>query len=168
MLAVILIATVVGVTAVAAVIDHRTGHIPNWLTLPILVAAPVFHGLATGIGAAGTSLLAAIIVGIVPLLAFRSGGLGGGDVKLFMAIGAILGARLGLRIELFSFLGGACFGLFLLARRGQFRQALAGIGRSFMRPFSRRGAACAALDLGTIRFGPVIFLATVVTIAGLV
>ena len=166
----ILIALVVGVTAVAAVIDHRTGHIPNWLTLPVLAAAPVFHGLTSGVHAAGLSLAGAALVGLIPFLVYRSGGLGGGDVKLFMAIGALLGAGLGFRVELYSFLFGACFGIIVLARKRQLRQALAQTWRSFARPFAQRAAEAlpAAADLGTIRFGPLIFLATVATVFGVV
>ena len=169
MLEAILITAVVGVTAVAAWTDHRTGHIPNWITLPVLVAAPVFHGLTSGVHAAGLSLAGAILVGVIPFLVFRSGGLGGGDVKLFMAIGALVGAGLGFRIELYSFLAGACFGLLLLIKRRQLGLALRQAWRSMTRPFTRGAEpAAAAADLGSIRFGPLIFLATVATVFGVV
>jgi prepilin peptidase CpaA len=168
MLEAILIGTVLSVTAVAAIIDHRTGHIPNWLTLPMLVAAPVFYGIVSGFHAAMLSLVGAILVGVIPFLVYRSGGLGGGDVKLFMAIGAVLGAGLGFRVELYSFLGGAAFGVILLAKRGQLRQGMRAMIKSLTRPFQRGGAAGQAFDFGTIRFGPLIFLATVVTLSGLV
>jgi prepilin peptidase CpaA len=168
MLEAILIGTVLAITGVAAIIDHRTGHIPNWLTLPILVAAPVFYGFASGGHAAALSLLGAVLVGVIPFLVYRSGGLGGGDVKLFMAIGAMLGAGLGFRVELYSFLGGALFGVVLLAKRRQLKLGLQAMWSSFARPFKRGGAAAPAFDFGTIRFGPLIFLATIATVSGLV
>jgi prepilin peptidase CpaA len=87
---------------VAAVFDARTGRIPNLVSLPPLVAAPLVHALVSGPGALGGSLLGALLCGAVPTFVFARGGMGGGDVKLFAALGALLGVSTGLEIELGS------------------------------------------------------------------
>ncbi|HEX7478382.1 MAG TPA: A24 family peptidase [Polyangiales bacterium] len=90
------------VVALAAFFDTRTGRIPNLVTLPPLAAAPLVHGLVSGPGALGGSFLGAVLCAAVPALLFVRGGMGGGDVKLFAALGALLGTQLGLEIELGS------------------------------------------------------------------
>ena len=47
------------IAAIAAVTDFRTGEIPNWLTLPPLVAAPLAYGMMDGLWAAVASIAAA-------------------------------------------------------------------------------------------------------------
>ena len=95
------IAFAVLVAALSAWIDWRTGHIPNWVTLGPLAVAPVAHfavNALTGhsheaVQAAGFSILGAGVCALVPLLLYRAGAIGGGDVKLLAAIGAICRTR---------------------------------------------------------------------------
>jgi prepilin peptidase CpaA len=96
---------------VAAGIDLRTGHIPNRLTLGALAVAPIAHGAATALRthsasaaavSLGASLLGATLCALLPLMMYRSLGLGGGDVKLFAAIGALTNAGVGLRAETYA------------------------------------------------------------------
>lgn len=87
-----LLATLVSIFVItAAVLDYRTKKIPNWITMPALLAGLAFHAaMPDGRGilwalagfAVGFSLL------IVPWLL---GGGGMGDVKLLAALGAWLG-----------------------------------------------------------------------------
>src|SRR5437763_13552060 len=88
--------TAVGVAAVAlgcaaTVGDLRARTIPNWLSGGGLVA-----GLICGVTAAGArgglTALAGAAAGFAVFLVWHwSGGLGGGDVKLMAAFGALLG-----------------------------------------------------------------------------
>ena len=87
------------VAATAAFCDWRRGEIPNWLTQPVLVLAPSGYGLAFGIEYALHSLAAGLLGGLVPYLLFRRGAMGGGDVKLFGALGAVMGFDLLLGVE---------------------------------------------------------------------
>lgn len=91
--------------ALAALCDLRRGEIPNWLTLPPLLIAPVSYGLALGPEYALHSLAAALLGGLVPYVLFRRHVMGGGDVKLFAALGAIAGFDLlaGIEIQLWAF-----------------------------------------------------------------
>jgi len=96
-----LVAAVTAFTLTAAVWDLRTQRIPNWLTVPGLLAALVFHAVvgyvAGGWSGLGSGLLTAVegfAVGFgILLVLWLIGGGGAGDVKLMGAVGAWLGPR---------------------------------------------------------------------------
>lgn len=110
-----MLATVVlvgGVVVVAsAVTDFRKGTIPNVVTLGGIIVALVVHvvngalsgGVLGGMRAGGLCLASAIATAIVPFISWRRGELGGGDVKLFAAIGALVGLSMGLRVEAMAY-----------------------------------------------------------------
>ncbi len=86
-----------GVLVTAAATDATTGRVPNWLTLPAIAAGLLgwtLVGLWGGGGedlghAAGASVLG-MLCGLIPYgAAFYAGGIGGGDVKLMAAVGAV-------------------------------------------------------------------------------
>jgi prepilin peptidase CpaA len=100
------------VAAVAAVYDWRRGEIPNWLTFGTLLLAPLIHGVRAIMGGAslqaaavegGNALLGALLCALVPWVLYRAGGLGGGDLKLFAGLGALLHPLVGLEAETYSF-----------------------------------------------------------------
>src|SRR5450432_4164605 len=102
-----LIAAVI-VAGLAAFSDWRTGIIPDKLTLPALLGAPLAYlgrGIAThaGIDAAvteaGWSLGGALVCAAIPLLLYRQSAIGFGDVKLFAALGALLEPMIGLEAQ---------------------------------------------------------------------
>jgi prepilin peptidase CpaA len=114
-------------TAIAAATDVRTGRIPNWLTLSLLV---VGVGLQAGSrGAAGLllALTGLTLCGALPWLLHRGTqgkAIGGGDVKLFAGLGAIAGPFVGLEIQLSAFLLLGVFALVQLAFKGQLFRVL--------------------------------------------
>lgn len=112
------------VVTTAAAFDWRTGRIPNWITLPPLAVAPLVHGITGGMFELGSSLIAIFACGLVPWVLFKKEAAGGGDVKLFAAIGAITGLRLGIEAEFFTFLVVAVFSLGQLAWHGKFFRTL--------------------------------------------
>ena len=98
----------VGVTGVAAYTDVKKGTIPNWLTYPVLVAGPILFWIAfgqQGLWDAGLGLLAC---GLVPFAMWRSGGMGGGEVKLLAGLGALTGVFVGIEIEFYAMAAGLC------------------------------------------------------------
>lgn len=111
----IAVSCALSLSVAAAISDWRSGTIPNWLTLPPLVLAPIGYGLASSPSSAAQSMAAALLSGAVPYVLFRRRAMGGGDVKLFAALGALTGfdPLLGLRIELGAFAaamaGALCF-----------------------------------------------------------
>jgi prepilin peptidase CpaA len=77
--------------AIAAVIDARFRRIPNWLTITMLLS-----GLAQSFTSLHLARPSMAVLGIaagfaIMLGQFVLGGLGGGDVKLMMGVGAWLG-----------------------------------------------------------------------------
>lgn len=120
-------AIAVAVGVVAATTDYRTGRIPNKLTFPVmlfgLIAHSVGHGVAGFLGSFIGLCVCAAVPGVV-YKASRGRGIGGGDIKLFAALGALLGPTQGLEVELSSFLLLGVFAVFRLAFLGQLGRAL--------------------------------------------
>ena len=120
--------------AAAAVTDVRTGRVPNRLILAALSAALIIRPAEALAG--GLSLFAvlcdaaagAVIPLIFPGILFPLRMMGGGDIKLLCAIGALLGRRAALRIIPASFFAGAVQALILLALRRDGRQRLKVLG----------------------------------------
>ena len=147
------------IAAIAAVTDTRTGRIPNWLCLPPLVLAPCLYFLAGGPLALAQSFVGAVAGGLVPYLLFRSEAAGGGDVKLFAALGAITGVHFVVEAQLFSFLIAAAFSVCLVAARGQLGALLSGTLRLALTPFGAKKAQKKQSEVRTpIRLGFSIFL----------
>jgi prepilin peptidase CpaA len=168
-------------TAVAAFVDWRTGHIPNRLVLIGLCVGTVLHVLAVSmlqrgsdasllmlLGRAGLDVFLGLVVcAIAPCLLFRIEAMGGGDVKLLAVVGATLGPALGLQVELCAFLLVSIYAPLRLACEGQLSQLLGNTAALFINPLlpeQRRRAVPQAL-LTSVVFGPAIFLATLLVAA---
>ncbi|MGB3052198.1 MAG: A24 family peptidase [Polyangiales bacterium] len=152
------------VAATAAFCDWRRGEIPNWLTLPALLLAPWSYGLAFGIEYALHSLAAGFLGGLVPYLLFRRGAMGGGDVKLFGALGAVMGFDLlvGVEIQLAAFVAALVVASAALAWKGAFTSTLKNafaVGLSPLLPARWRRDPCDELAV-PIRMGAPVFVAT--------
>ena len=103
-------------TLVAAVVDARTGYLPNIITRPTAVAAlalAVPNGLATAAG--GACAVGGVLVALH--LVTRGRGLGLGDVKLGVAIGAGLGPWCGALALAAAFIAGGGYAALLLASK---------------------------------------------------
>ncbi len=112
------------IAGTGALTDYRTGHIPNWLTLPPLVIGPLAYGLAFGLEAFFAVLVGILICGVVPLIMFRLGGMAGGDVKLFAAIAAIVGPDIALEGEFLAFVVAGIYSLGRLTWDGKLFRTL--------------------------------------------
>ncbi len=77
--------------ATAALIDLRTGKVPNWITLPATAAGLIFHTVMNG----GNGLVYSakgLGTGFALLILFYAlGGLAAGGVKLVAAAGSLVG-----------------------------------------------------------------------------
>jgi Flp pilus assembly protein protease CpaA len=109
--------TAVVVSIVAAVVDLRTGRIPNGVTFPAVVA-----GIAMSAMAGWHALLQRVAIVLIVLMAgallFYFHVFGGGDGKLAAAIAAIAGGRLAAEAAVYAIaLGGVIAAIILLRRR---------------------------------------------------
>jgi prepilin peptidase CpaA len=156
----------VGISAVAAYTDKRTGKIPNSLC---------FMGMGSGLvlGLAGAGLHGLLIAlaggfaaGLVPLILFRMDAMGGGDVKLFFAVGSLLGIGAALEIEMMSFVIGALWGMGIWIRQRQFIAGLKGV-LVFAVPYlgKRLLPEGSVVSKTEIKFAPAIFAAVLIIVA---
>lgn len=99
------------IVLVAVGFDLKTRSIPNTVTLGGLAAGLAIHvvtgivssGVMGGLRGLGVSLLGAFACSILPIIAWKRNEMGGGDVKLFAALGALLGAGVGFDIQAKTF-----------------------------------------------------------------
>lgn len=155
----------------AAVVDLRTRHIPNWLlgwgSALILPAQ-----LALSLNLAQQPLLQAMLVhtlqlilggllcALVPLLLFRLGAMGGGDVKLLAFVGAVTGPACGIQVVLWSFVLMAVYALGYTLLQRKLAGFTRNLGAVFARPFNRLRLANDSEALLTgLPFGPAVFAA---------
>jgi prepilin peptidase CpaA len=113
---------------IAAGFDLRTRRIPNWLC-----AAGFVGGFACQIalyrwmGVRGAILGAGLALLIyIPLFALRA--VGGGDVKLMTAVGAIAGPAAWLAIFIVTAIVGGAMALLLIATKKRMRRTLKNVG----------------------------------------
>lgn len=171
---VVFIVTIV-VSAIAARIDWRKGEIPNWLTLPVIVLAPLLHVVRFKLANQTTevacyegvySLCGAALCAIVPLLLFRQSAIGGGDVKLFVGLGALLQPVLGVEAQMYGIFAGAIFAPLKLAYEGKLLSTLKNafsIGANLFLPKSHQRTVDEAA-LSWFRLGPATFVGVVLTV----
>jgi prepilin peptidase CpaA len=159
------------VTLTAAVSDWKTGKIPDALTLGMLVAAPIAHGALayasdgtamTAIQGASASMLGAIVAGVLPYLVLRAGGMGGGDVKLFLAVGAITGPGFAAHAVTYAMAVALIAGLTLIVRRDTIRPTYRNVLALLRRPMATRDGAQKAtpMPMTTMRMAFSIFVGT--------
>lgn len=109
-----------------ACMDFKTGKIPNKLVMPCMLAGIVWHLFAGGLPGLVWSLTG-IGVGFAMIVLWLLGALKAGDVKLYMAIGALGGWRFGLNTIVCSILTGGIVGLLLMLVRKSGRKSLRGL-----------------------------------------
>jgi prepilin peptidase CpaA len=164
------------VVIVCVASDVLTRSMPNTVTLGGIVVALGIHG-ATGFvdggfgglfKGAGVALLGALACALIPFLAWKKGELGGGDVKLFAAIGALMGPAVGFDVEArafaFSFL---ILFPYRLIRHGALRVALKNIAigaRNVLRSREKRVAYLTGPKFPPVILGPAIGVATALTL----
>ncbi len=156
------IAILLAACGCAAWTDLRTGLIPNRLTAIAAMAGLVVAGIEGGVRGLAAGVCGALVAALVPLLLFRKNAMGGGDVKLFLAIGAISGTAMALEIQMMAFATGSLFGIGLWIRRGLLTHKVAAFAGFCRRRFR---AADAAEERTEIRFAPFILMAALMVIA---
>lgn len=154
------------VAAAAAATDARTGLIPNLITLPALFAALLLHFILQGAGGLLFSLAGALACGLIPYLLFRAGSMGGGDVKLLAALGAIGGPQIGLEVEVLGMAIAALYAVAVLAVRGGLGRMLLGSLWLTLNIFlpARMRRPIPTTQMMSLRLGVPLFLGTVASV----
>jgi prepilin peptidase CpaA len=106
----------IAMVAAAAWTDLRTRRIPNWIPVSGALIGFIFGGLSS---LAGAALGFAIF-----FILYIAGGMGAGDVKLFSAVGALVGAQALIVIFIFTGLIGGIAALAVSGARGRLRETL--------------------------------------------
>ena len=112
---------------IAAFLDLRGRRIPNWLTLPAVVAGIGINTWQSGWTGLKASLLGLLLAFAVYGGLFALRAMGGGDVKLMAAVGAFAGPEHWLWIFAITAVAGGLFALVTLATRGGFDRAMANV-----------------------------------------
>jgi len=124
----ILEALLAGTSLAAAGLDLYSRRIPNWLTAPVTLLAFLLHfqiGRWAGLRRAALGCGVALLV-YLPLFAMRA--MGGGDVKLMAAVGAIAGTQNWFAIFLITSLMGGVIAIVVVLFRGMTMQTFHNIG----------------------------------------
>jgi prepilin peptidase CpaA len=121
--------------------DVRYHRVPNLLTLPALCAALLVSPWMGGAGGplealGGAALGFALLVG-----PYAIGGMGAGDVKALMALGAWIGASATLGAAAWALIAAGTFGLAWLALRGELGSFARRWGRTLLATLTLRRLA---------------------------
>jgi prepilin peptidase CpaA len=149
--------------------DALRRRIPNVLTLPAMII-----GLALGTFSHGWKGLVMSFLGILTgfalmYLPYHLGGMGAGDVKLMMSIGALLGPEASLQIFLYSALAGGVLAIYNVLRQKKISDTAGNLGmifRAFL-PATYGGIRAPVADtlrkksVGSIPYGIAIALGTI-------
>jgi prepilin peptidase CpaA len=152
------------IAALAAVADWRTTEIANWITLPPTAISPFLYAFFLGADYGLLSVASLFLCAFVPYGLFRQGAMGGGDVKLFAALGAVTGfdIRAGIEIQLAAFIVAMVVAFGVLAWKGVLIQTFWNVVRlSFRRLCSSSLRRQTDIEMLTpIRMGGAIFIGT--------
>jgi prepilin peptidase CpaA len=162
--------TLIALVTAAAWSDLRTRRIPNWITIPgaalgfaLQACYGGLHGVLLSLAGAGLGL--GIFVAF-----YIAGGMGAGDVKLFSAVGALLGPQALILVFVFTGLLGGLAAATLAASRGRLRETLEQTGELLLgsgrlhRPEGREAVAAVGPDALRLPYGVVIAGGTLVSL----
>lgn len=163
------------VCAVAALSDFRTGLIPNWLTFGALLSGVLGHLLYgswlidgwTGLHQSALSLAGVVLCSLAPGVMYWKGAMGGGDLKLFAAIGALCQPLVGIEIQMYALVVAAIIAPARLAYEGRLLRVMAGTLSVALNPFLPRARqrALPPEALTSFRLGPAIFAGAALSLA---
>jgi prepilin peptidase CpaA len=147
------------VLVVAAATDLRSAKVYNWTTYPAIAAGLIGHTLFGGLAGDGGSMglagaLGGLAVGLLPMLAvWLAGGIGGGDVKLMAAVGALGGWRFALATLFYGLAVAALMAVVVIIRKRITIRTFKRIGSFLYLLFTpTRGAAPVSRDSPKIPF----------------
>ena len=118
------ISLLIPLAAIITYYDVRYLRIPNSFVLATLVSGLIVNTLLGGWAGAWASLSGCAFAFALMLMLHVFGAMGAGDVKLFAAIGALVGAGMVLPTFLVVMLVGGLLGIYTMLRAGRARETL--------------------------------------------
>jgi prepilin peptidase CpaA len=115
--------------------DFKYHKLPNWLTMGGLAIGLLYHLIVSGWEGLLYSVIGMFVGGGIFMVLYFFKAIGAGDVKLFAAIGAIVGTEMVLYTMLYSIVYAGLIGIFVLL---------------FTRTFLRRMTAAVFQFLGSV------------------
>ncbi|HEX8178350.1 MAG TPA: A24 family peptidase [Pyrinomonadaceae bacterium] len=112
--------------------DARYRRIPNPFVLAALAGGLIINTLLQGLPGIVVSVEGCLLAFALMLVLHVFGAMGAGDVKLFAAIGAVLGVQLVLPTFLVVVLTGGLLGVYTMVRAGLVRTTLLRVAQIFM------------------------------------
>ncbi len=116
------------VIAVCAITDVMYGKIFNKITYPAVLLGLIVNAML-GMKSFQSSVIGMLVAFILFLIVFMIGGLGGGDVKLMAAIGAIKGYPFVMYAAFYSALVGGLMSIAIMIWKGKFLRGMRNIFR---------------------------------------
>lgn len=108
----------------AFIYDVKFHKIPNWLSAGGMLVGIVFHLISGGIDGLIFSFLGVLIAGGIFLILYVFKAIGAGDVKLFAAIGSIVGVQMVLYMMMYSIIVAGVIGIVILLFTRTFLQKM--------------------------------------------
>jgi prepilin peptidase CpaA len=162
------------VCALAALSDFRTGLIPNWLTWGAMLAGVIGHLVYgslvvdgwTGLHEGAASVAGLLLCAFAPSVMYWKGAMGGGDLKLFAAIGALCQPVIGIEIQMYALVVAAIVAPARLAYQGRLLRVMMGTLSVARNPFLPRARqrALPPEALTSFRLGPAIFVGAALSV----
>ena len=154
----------IAVVTIGGLTDVHSGRIPNLLTYSAVVVGLIGSLFLPGSNGILNHLLG-MAIGFVPLfLLYLRGGLGGGDVKLMAAIGAIKGYPFVLNTMITAILIGGLVAILIVIWEGKLIALLRFVGTTIGRVFYRGLEPETLQAKATLPFGAVLCLGTYLTL----
>lgn len=116
------------IIGIAFVLDASKAIIPNVLTMLGTLMGVVYHGATEGWSGIGYAVTGSLTGFMAMLLLYLLGALGAGDVKLFAAIGAMMGTGFVLQTGVYAICCAGVIGAILLIVRRKVRATSARLG----------------------------------------
>ena len=113
---------------ICSIHDVRERRIPNLVVVPAIVAGLKLHTVFGGWHGLADSALAGLIAGAIFLIFFLVGGMGGGDVKLMVAVGCIAGLTPLRLVIVATAIAGGVFAIAVSLYHGRLRETLGNVG----------------------------------------
>ena len=110
------------IACTSAAIDYKTHKIPNKITVNAVFAGVILNFFLSGFDGLLQSFLGALI-GFSFILLWILGALKAGDVKLYMALGALGGWRFGLNTMIYSLIIGGVAAFFVMVTQKNGRKS---------------------------------------------